>query len=198
MHNTEERAYLRPSTDLDEEQIDDLLPLHATVDSAGVDLRARIPAKLTIAEGTEARIPTGFGLRLPKGFCGLVLPRSSIKNGIIPNSPGLIDRDFFPNEIEVRIYALMGEVVIHPGDRIAQLVVTPYLGINGAQEGRQERTGGFGSTQELRGKSDEEAKLVIADEPSTEELQVLVAEGEKAAKPKPAPRKLPRSGGKKK
>ena len=129
-------------------------PIRATTEAAAVDLRANIEEEIVIPEGREALIPTGYAVRLPMHFCGLILPRSSIENVIIPNAPGLIDKDYYPNEIKVRLFALSGEVRIRPGDRIAQLLITPPLGFAGAVETGMARTGGFGSTNETEGENE--------------------------------------------
>lgn len=140
-------------------------PIRSTTEAAAVDLRADIEKEIIIPEGREALIPTGYAVRLPMHFCGLILPRSSIENAIIPNAPGLIDKDYYPGEIKVRLFALSGEVRIRPGDRIAQLLVTPHLGFAGAVETGMARTGGFGSTNETEGEN--EPKQEIKADPTS-------------------------------
>ena len=104
------------------------LPSRAHEGDAGLDLHAVEPA--TIAAGDRASIGTGIAVEIPSGHAGLVLPRSGLaaKHGIaLVNSPGLIDSGY---RGEVRVLLLNTDRArpfeIHPGDRVAQLVVTPF------------------------------------------------------------------------
>lgn len=74
---------------------------------------------------------TGIAVEIPPGHAGLVLPRSGLaaRHGIaLVNSPGLIDSGY---RGEVRVLLLNTDRArafeVRPGDRIAQLVVTPYV-----------------------------------------------------------------------
>jgi dUTP pyrophosphatase len=104
------------------------LPTRAHEGDAGLDLYAVESARL--APGERASVPTGVAVAIPDGHAGLVLPRSGLakRHGItIPNAPGLIDSGY-RGELQVLLMnadpAEGFEVV--PGDRIAQLVVTPF------------------------------------------------------------------------
>jgi len=99
-------------------------------------------------------VPTGLAVAIPAGHAGLVLPRSGLasRQGLtLANSPGLIDEGY-RGEIIVAVVNLDPDqpVEIRKGDRIAQLVVVPFAGIEPAEvaELPQSSRGeaGFGST----------------------------------------------------
>jgi dUTP pyrophosphatase len=103
------------------------VPARAHPGDAGLDLYAAEPA--SIAAGERASVGTGIAVAIPEGHAGLVLPRSGLaaRHGItLPNAPGLIDAGY---RGELRVLLLntdpSGSFEVAPGDRIAQLVVTP-------------------------------------------------------------------------
>jgi dUTP pyrophosphatase len=103
------------------------LPARAHRGDAGLDLYAAEPA--SIAAGGRTSVGTGIAVAIPEGHAGLVLPRSGLaaRHGItLPNAPGLIDAGY---RGELRVLLLntdpSGSFEVAPGDRIAQLVVTP-------------------------------------------------------------------------
>lgn len=104
------------------------IPQKATPGSAGLDLRACISGTMNLDPGERVQIPTGFALALPAGYEGQVRPRSglALRQGLtLLNSPGTIDSDY-RGEIAVIVINLGREpVIIHRGDRIAQLVIAP-------------------------------------------------------------------------
>jgi dUTP pyrophosphatase len=106
------------------------LPEYATEGSAGMDLRADLPGPLVLRPLERGLIPTGLYLELPQGLEAQVRPRSglAIKHGITClNTPGTIDSDY-RGELKVILINLSGEAqTMHPGDRIAQLVVGPVV-----------------------------------------------------------------------
>jgi len=129
------------------------LPHYATPGSAGVDLAAAIEARMEIAPGERAAIPTGIALALPAGWEGQVRPRSglALKHGVtVLNSPGTIDSDY-RGEVQV-ILANLGSspFTIARGDRIAQLVIAPVARaawrLTTELPFTQRGAGGFGST----------------------------------------------------
>ena len=130
-----------------------VLPEYRTEGSAGADLRARLDATLWLESLQRAVVPTGLRLEIPNGFEAQVRPRSglALEKGITClNSPGTIDSDY-RGEIRVILVNLSSErAAIEPGDRIAQIVVTPVLRAdfrNSAALSASERgEGGFGST----------------------------------------------------
>jgi dUTP pyrophosphatase len=102
------------------------LPAYATPDAAGMDLRANIPVPVTLQPLERQLIPTGIFIELPSGYEAQVRPRSglALRHGITClNSPGTVDADY-RGELKVILINLSNaEQMIHPGDRIAQMVV---------------------------------------------------------------------------
>lgn len=131
-----------------------VIPQRATPGSAGMDLTACIEQPVTLQPGVRAMIPTGLAMAIPTPeWVGLVYARSglAVRYGItLSNCVGVIDSDY-RGEIRVGLCNLGQEAyTIQPGDRIAQLVITPVLlpPVEQADELDSTRrgTGGFGST----------------------------------------------------
>lgn len=129
------------------------LPSYATGGSAGMDLCAAVEGLMVVQPGETVLVPTGFAIALPHGFEAQIRPRSglAIKHSIgIMNAPGTIDADY-RGEVRV-ILTNFGkkEFTIHRGDRIAQMVVAPYVCAEWNEEEQLDETtrgaGGFGST----------------------------------------------------
>ena len=131
------------------------LPEHATLHSAGVDLRAARPddESITLAPGARKLIPTGLQLALPAGCEGQVRPRSgwAVRTGVtVLNAPGTIDADY-RGEVKVALVNLGSEPVdVEHGMRIAQLVVARYQRLTWTETDSLDETKrgerGFGST----------------------------------------------------
>jgi dUTP pyrophosphatase len=130
------------------------LPEYQTAHSAGLDLRADLPAgPLTLGPLERVLVPTGLSLALPVGYEAQVRPRSGLayKHGIgIVNSPGTIDADY-RGEIKVLLVNLSNEpFVVQDGERIAQLVVARHETIAWQPAETLDETargaGGYGST----------------------------------------------------
>ena len=107
------------------------LPGYATAASAGLDLRAALDAPLLLEPGDAALIPSGLAIHIADpGLCAVVLPRSGLghKHGIVlGNGTGLIDADY-QGPLMISAFNRGREAyTIEPGDRIAQLVVTPIV-----------------------------------------------------------------------
>jgi dUTP diphosphatase len=128
------------------------LPSRAHDGDAGLDLRAAEAA--TIGAGERGDVGTGIAVEIPPRHAGLVLPRSGLAAGhgiALVNSPGLIDSGY---RGEIRVLLLNTDrdrsFEVHPGDRIAQLLVTPFTdaepveAVELAASMRAER--GFGSS----------------------------------------------------
>lgn len=102
------------------------LPEYATSGSAGMDIRASLDAPVTLVSLERTLVPTGLFIELPEGYEAQIRPRSglAIKQGITClNTPGTIDSDY-RGEIKIILINLSAEEqVIHPGDRIAQLLI---------------------------------------------------------------------------
>ena len=132
------------------------LPEYATEGSAGMDLRANLAAPLVLRPMERQLVPTGLFIELPQGYEAQVRPRSglAIKHGITClNSPGTIDSDY-RGELKVILVNLsQEEQTLHPGDRIAQMVVSPVVQISWeAVEAIGEtarNAGGFGHTGKI-------------------------------------------------
>ncbi|MCR5366903.1 MULTISPECIES: dUTP diphosphatase [Eubacterium] len=129
------------------------VPTYGSANAAGADLYACIDSDITIASGETILIPTGLSMELPEGYAGLIYARSGLasKKGLAPaNKVGVVDSDY-RGEVMVALHNHSNkDAVIEPGERIAQLVITPYLmGIFTEVDalGDTERgSGGFGST----------------------------------------------------
>ncbi len=103
------------------------LPAYATTGAAGMDLKADIPHMISLQPMERQLIPTGIFIELPPGYEAQVRPRSglALRHGITClNSPGTVDADY-RGELKVILINLSNtEQQIHPGDRIAQMVVS--------------------------------------------------------------------------
>jgi len=130
------------------------LPTRANEGDAGMDLCAAEAAR--IGPGQRVGVGTGLAVEIPEGWAGMVLPRSglALKHGIaLVNSPGLIDPGY---RGEVRVLLLntdkTAEFKVSVGDRIAQLVLTPFSTARPVEADRLSATargeGGFGSSGE--------------------------------------------------
>ena len=130
-----------------------LVPTYGTEYSAGADLYACLDEPVCILPGETAFIHTGIAVELPMNTVGLVYARSGMacKRGIAPaNKVGVIDCDY-RGEIMVALHNHSSqEVVVESGERVAQMVITPY--IQGIYQEVDELTdtvrgaAGFGST----------------------------------------------------
>ena len=129
------------------------LPTYGSADAAGADLYAVTDGPVTVAPGQTVLIHTGLALSIPQGFVGLVYARSGLatKQGLAPaNKVGVIDADY-RGELMVALHNHSGETrTVECGDRIAQLVIAPYLTAQFTQQEELDDTvrgeGGFGST----------------------------------------------------
>lgn len=134
-------------------QSDNPLPHYATEGSSGMDIRAWLPAPLSINPMERILVPTGLFIEIPGGFEAQIRPRSglAVKQGITClNTPGTIDADY-RGEIKIILINLSTEIqVINPGDRIAQMVIqkvekVEWISVNELQE-TERGEGGFGHT----------------------------------------------------
>ena len=129
------------------------LPAYGSADAAGADLYALTDGPVEIAPGGTALIHTGIAVAVPQGYVGLVYARSGLacKRGIAPaNKVGVIDADY-RGEVMVYLHNHGGRPqIIEDGERVAQLVITPYLTAQFERvdelDGTERGTGGFGST----------------------------------------------------
>lgn len=129
------------------------IPAYATKHAAGMDLCAALEKPVSLKPREIRLVPTGLALEIPVGYEGQIRPRSglALKHGIsIVNAPGTIDSDY-RGEVGV-ILVNMGTkaFTISPGDRIAQLVISPVVRAKIIEVKTLQKTkrgaGGFGHT----------------------------------------------------
>ena len=105
------------------------LPAYATIQSAGMDLRANLDEPVTLHPLERRLIPTGLHIALPEGYEAQVRPRSglALKKGItVLNSPGTVDADY-RGEVGVLLVNLSNEdFIVNDGERIAQMVIARH------------------------------------------------------------------------
>ncbi len=129
------------------------VPTYGSEFAAGADLYAVLDNDITIEPGQTVMIGTGIACEIPVGFAGLIYARSGLacKKGLAPaNKVGVVDSDY-RGEIKVALHNHGIEAqVVGSGERIAQLVITPFLrGVFEEAESLEETTrgeGGFGSS----------------------------------------------------
>lgn len=130
-----------------------VIPSRGSEDAAGYDLYAAIDGVVTIAPHTTEKIGTGLAIAVPSGYFGAIFARSGLaaKQGLRPaNCVGVADSDYRGEYIVALHNDTDEERVIEPGERVAQLVVMPYLAVEFEEKDElsetQRGSGGFGST----------------------------------------------------
>lgn len=129
------------------------LPAYGTPFAAGADLRTICDNTITIRPNETLLVHTGLTMEIPEGLVGLVYARSGLasKRGLAPaNCVGVIDSDY-RGEIMVALHNHSDAVqTIESGERIAQLVIAPYISAEFIEVDSLSDTdrgqGGFGST----------------------------------------------------
>ena len=129
------------------------IPTYGSEFSAGADLYAVCDSDITIQSGKTVLIHTGLAMEIPKGYGGFIFARSGLasKKGLAPaNKVGVVDSDY-RGEIMVALHNHSNEdKTISHGERIAQLVIMPYLAAEFTECEELSDTvrgqGGFGST----------------------------------------------------
>ena len=130
-----------------------VLPTYGSEFSAGADLYAVCDEEIVFAPNETKFVKTGLALEIPEGYAGLIYARSGLacKRGLAPaNKVGVVDADY-RGEVMVALHNHSDiEQKIAPGERIAQLVVTPFLKATFEETDVLSDTvrgeGGFGST----------------------------------------------------
>ncbi|MBR3948845.1 MAG: dUTP diphosphatase [Clostridia bacterium] len=130
-----------------------VVPTYGSEFAAGADLYAAIEEAVTIEANETKLIPTGLAMEIPTGYAGLVYARSGLasKRGLAPaNKVGVIDSDY-RGEVMVALHNHGTiEQTIEAGERIAQMVIAPYVTANFILSDSLDDTvrgeGGFGST----------------------------------------------------
>nr|WP_255622143.1 dUTP diphosphatase [Tessaracoccus sp. OS52] len=129
-----------------------MMPAYARPGDAGADLRST--TDVVLGPGERVLVGTGVRLALPEGTVGLVTPRSGLaaRQGLgIVNSPGVIDSGY-RGEVMVCLvnHDPREPITLRAGDRIAQLVVVPFVSASFSPVASLDETergaGGYGST----------------------------------------------------
>lgn len=129
------------------------IPTRGSAEAAGLDLYACRPQCVVIKPGETVKIGTGIAVAIPNGFFGAIFARSGMatKMGLRPaNCVGVIDSDY-RGEVIVALHNDSGESRVINGDKIAQLVIMPYVMPDGIDvvddlDETERGAGGFGST----------------------------------------------------
>ena len=129
------------------------IPTRGSEYAAGYDLYAAIEKPVTIMPHTTEKIGTGLSVAVPNGYFGAIFARSGLaaKEGLRPaNCVGVADSDY-RGEYIVAIHNDTDEIrTISPDERIAQLVIMPFLEAEFEEKEELSETergeGGFGST----------------------------------------------------
>lgn len=130
-----------------------ILPTYGSEYAAGADLYAICDGDITIEPSQTILVHTGLSMEIPEGYAGLIYARSGLasKKGLAPaNKVGVVDADY-RGEIMVALHnhSAVAQTITN-GERIAQLVITPFLSVNyeetDALSDTVRGTGGFGST----------------------------------------------------
>lgn len=129
------------------------IPTRGSEDAAGWDLYAATEKDIDIAPHSTVKINTGIAIEIPKGCFGGIYARSGLatKQGLRPaNCTGVIDADY-RGEVIVALHNDTNEMqTIESGDRIAQLIVQPFMEINFREvddlTDTERNNNGFGST----------------------------------------------------
>lgn len=128
-------------------------PTQGSPYAAGYDLYATTDKAIGIRPHTTVKIGTGIAIELPENTFGAIFARSGLatKQGLRPaNCVGVVDSDY-RGEVIVALHNDTDNIqVISSGDRIAQLVVMPYIPVRFIETEELTDTvrgdGGFGST----------------------------------------------------
>ena len=129
------------------------MPICSSKHSAGYDLYSICDELITIAPHETVKMKTGISLEIPEGYFGAIFARSGIatKRGLRPaNCTGVVDSDY-RGEIIVALHNDTDQLqLVEPGERIAQLVIMPYLSVEFIEDDNLSETlrgdNGFGST----------------------------------------------------
>ena len=129
------------------------IPTRGSEKAAGYDLYAALDQPVVIEPHKTVKIDTGLQFEIPDGYFAAIYARSGIaaREGLRPaNCTGVCDSDYRGNYI-VALHNDSDTVrTVEPGERIAQMVVLPYLSVSFEESkelsGTERGEGGFGST----------------------------------------------------
>ena len=129
------------------------IPTRGSLQAAGYDLYAAIDEPVIIPSHETVKIGTGLAIAVPDGYFGAIFARSGLaaKQGLRPaNCVGVADSDYRGEYIVALHNDTDEDRIIEPKERIAQLVVMPYLAVEFDEVDELSETergaGGFGST----------------------------------------------------
>ena len=126
-------------------------PTQANSSDAGYDLTATSLSYPSVSDGVYTEICTGLAFEIPKGYVGLVFPRSSISKTkhFLRNSVGVIDSGY-RGEVKLRFSTDETNTSYKIGDRVGQIVFVklPKIELTESTDlsDSQRNTGGFGSS----------------------------------------------------
>lgn len=145
---------VEPGVTLEVKRLDAGLPLPAYQRDADAGLDLCIGQDVTIAPGERVVVGTGLAVAIPRGYAGLVTPRSGLSARVglsIVNTPGVIDSGY-RGEVKLTLVNLDPRKAIEllRGDRVAQLLMTPVATALVVEcdelPGSERGEGGHGST----------------------------------------------------
>ncbi len=129
------------------------LPTKGSAYAAGYDLYACLDEAIEIASGETVKVGTGLSIAVPEGYFGAIFARSGLaaKEGLRPaNCVGVADSDYRGEYIVALHNDSSVTRTVTPGERIAQLVIMPFLSVTFEEAQTLDETargqGGFGST----------------------------------------------------
>ena len=132
------------------------LPEYTTDGAAGMDVRANLEKSVVLQSMERFLVPTGLFIELPLGYEAQIRPRSGLaikQGGTCLNSPGTIDSDYRGEVKVILINLSKDEQTIHPGDRIAQMIVSSVEQVKWKLvkkiKATKRKEGGFGHTGKL-------------------------------------------------
>lgn len=130
-----------------------VIPVRGSEQAAGYDLFSDLEKAIEIKPGETKKVTTGISIAVPEGYFGGIFARSglSTKKGLRPaNCTGVVDSDY-RGPVIVALHNDSEVVqIVEPGERVAQLVVLPFLAVEFDEVTELDETergeGGFGST----------------------------------------------------
>lgn len=154
IENTNKNAYqLTLMAKIKKLRPDAQIPTQGSSLAAGYDLYAAMDTELIIRPGETKAVGTGLAIAPPLGTFGAIFARSgwATKRGLRPaNCVGVCDEDYRGEYIVAIHNDSQNDQIIHPGDRIAQLVFLPYFSLEfevvDTLDNTERGKGGFGST----------------------------------------------------
>ena len=130
-----------------------IIPTLGSAEAAGIDLYACIDEPMVVMPGEQVMFGSGIACEFPPGYFGAVVPRSSvgIKKGLnIPQGLAVIDADYTGEILLAFHNHTKNVVVITPNERLAQMILLPYVNVNIEEVNEIRNTergdGGIGST----------------------------------------------------